>query len=274
MAIVQTGAPITSAENQRVIGEIVATYPFCRTETIATTAFQRPISTLVIGTGPRKVLFTAAHHANEWLTATVLLKFAEELAQALQDLTGLEEKDSVLVVGLGNRAVTPDALGPQTVDRVFLTRHLIRGLPDSFGSCRSVSGVAPGVLATTGVESLELVRGAAEHVKPHCILCVDALAAGSMDRLCRTVQLSDAGIAPGSGVGNCRAAFSKDSLSVPVYAIGVPTVVDGGSDRPMILTPRDIDEQIRYLSRVLAGGINLFLHPNFAYDDFTQFVPM
>ncbi len=201
-------------------------------------------------------------------------KAAEELAQALQDLTGLEEKDSVLVVGLGNRAVTPDALGPQTVDRVFLTRHLIRGLPDSFGSCRSVSGVAPGVLATTGVESLELVRGAAEHVKPHCILCVDALAAGSMDRLCRTVQLSDAGIAPGSGVGNCRAAFSKDSLSVPVYAIGVPTVVDGGSDRPMILTPRDIDEQIRYLSRVLAGGINLFLHPNFAYDDFTQFVPM
>lgn len=199
---------------------------------------------------------------------------ARELARALQDLAQLQPGKSVLVVGLGNRAVTPDALGPKTADRIFLTRHLISGLPKTFGNCRSVSAIAPGVLATTGVESLELVRGAVAHVKPHCIVCIDALAAGSVERLCSTVQLSNAGIAPGSGVGNCRAAFSKDSLGVPVYAVGVPTVVDAGGDSPMIVTPRDIDEQIRYLSGVLAGGINLFLHPEFDYDDFIQFVPV
>ena len=138
--------------------------------------------------------------------------------------------------------------------------------------CRSVSAVAPGVLATTGIESLELVRGAVRHVQPECVLCIDALAAGSMDRLCRTVQCTNVGIAPGSGVGNRRAAFSEKSLGVPVFAVGVPTVVDGGEG--MIVTPRDIDAQIRYLSALLAAAINLSLHPMFDYEDFTQFVPI
>ncbi len=198
---------------------------------------------------------------------------AEELAKELRELMGLEKKESVMVVGLGNEAVTPDALGPKTAGRIFLTRHLIQSLPKHFGSCRSVSVITPGVLATTGVETLELVRGAVAHVKPHAILCIDALAAGSVERLCNTVQVCNSGIAPGSGVGNCRAAFSKDSLGVPVYAVGVPTVVDAGENSSMIVTPRDIDEQIRYLSRVLAGGINGALHPELTHDDFVQFVP-
>ncbi len=199
---------------------------------------------------------------------------AQELARELQELMELEQGQSVLVVGLGNTGVTPDALGPQTLPRLFITRHLIEGMPEHFGGCRSVSAVAPGVLATTGVESLELVRGVVSHVKPDRVLCVDALAAGSVDRLCSTVQCSNAGIAPGSGVGNCRAPFSKETLGVPVCAVGVPTVVDAPGAASMIVTPRDIDEQIRYLSALVAGGINLALHPEFDYEDFIQFVPI
>lgn len=189
----------------------------------------------------------------------------------------LPEEGSVLIVGLGNPAVTPDALGPQSVQRVFLTRHLIANLPAQFGRCRSVSAVTPGVLATTGIESLELVRGAVSHVRPDFVIAIDALAAGSMERLCRTVQLSDTGIVPGSGVGNRRAAFSEESLGVPVCSLGVPTVVDAsalceGAEERMVVTPRDIDAQIAWLSRVLADGVNLALHPDFSYEEIAQFV--
>lgn len=197
---------------------------------------------------------------------------AKSLSEELTSLMHLQPKDRVLVVGLGNRSVTPDALGPEVLRRLFLTRHLLQALPEQFGECRSVSAIAPGVLATTGIESLELVKGAVGHVQPHCVLCIDALAAGSTERLCRTVQCADGGIAPGSGVGNRRTAFSKESLGVPVFSLGVPTVVDGGEG--MILTPGDIDAQIRYLSALLASAINLCLHPMFDYDDFTQFVPI
>lgn len=205
-------------------------------------------------------------------------KPATALAQELQTLLALGEHDSVLVVGLGNPAVTPDALGPQTVSRLFLTRHLIANLPQQFRSCRSVSAVAPGVLATTGIETLEQVRGTVAHVRPSCVLAIDALAAGSMERLCRTVQLSNTGIVPGSGVGNRRAAFSAETLGVPVYALGVATVMDATAlceqaHEQMVVTPRDIDAQLCYLSSVLAGGINLALHPDFDYEDFVQFVP-
>lgn len=202
-------------------------------------------------------------------------KPAEVLAQELRDLLR-DDKGSVLVVGLGNRAVTPDALGPQTVSRLFLTRHLIENLPAQFGACRCVCALTPGVLATTGIETLEVVRGAIEHVKPTAVLAIDALAAGSMERLCRTVQLTNTGIVPGSGVGNRRAAFDRESLGVPVYSLGVPTVVDatdGQAEAQLIVTPRDIDAQIRFFSGVLAGGVNLALHPDFDYEDFAQFVP-
>lgn len=197
---------------------------------------------------------------------------AAELRTLLGDVEG-----SVLVVGLGNSAITPDDLGPQTVHGVFLTRHLIANLPAQFGACRPVSAVTPGVLATTGIETLELVRGAVSHVRPEAVIAVDALAAGSMERLCRTVQLSDTGIVPGSGVGNRRAAFSAESLGVPVLSLGVPTVVDATAlcehaEERMIVTPRDIDAQVRWLGRVLADGINLALHPNFSPEEIAQFV--
>ena len=202
---------------------------------------------------------------------------ARAVAEELRRLMALGPQDSVLVAGLGNTAVTPDALGPKTVAGLFLTRHLIEPLPEDFGTCRSVSAVAPGVLATTGMESIEVVRGACAHVRPSCVLCIDALAAGAPERLCTTIQMTDTGIVPGSGVGNARAAFQKKTLGVPVYAVGVPTVVDAASltgrgGEEMIVTPRDIDAQIRYLSAVLSGAINLALHPGFTEEDFAQFV--
>lgn len=199
------------------------------------------------------------------------------LAQELRKLLRGEDGKSVLVVGLGNRAVTPDALGPRTAEGLFLTRHLIANLPAQFGDCRAVSAVVPGVLATTGIETLELVRGAVSHVKPEIVIAVDALAAGSMERLCRTVQLSDTGIVPGSGVGNRRAGFSEETLGVPVLCIGVPTVVDASAlcesaEERMIVTPRDIDAQVAWLGGLLAGAINAALHPQFSPEELAQFV--
>lgn len=199
---------------------------------------------------------------------------AAALAEELEPL--LPSRGSVLVAGLGNEAVTPDALGPRCLRNIFLTRHLIAHLPDQFGKYRPVCAVAPGVLGTTGVESMELVRGVVEHVKPACVLAVDALAAASAARLCCTVQLADTGIVPGSGVGNRRAAFNKKTLGVPVVGLGIPTVIDAatlGGEAGMIVTPRDIDARIRFLSAVVAGGINLTLHPGIPYEDFAQFVP-
>lgn len=209
-------------------------------------------------------------------------RLAAAVAAELKELLILRPKDSVMVVGLGNPAVTPDAIGPKCVEGLFLTRHLIEHLPAQFGMCRPVSALTPGVLATTGIESAEIVRGAVARVRPSCILAIDALAAGAPERLCSTIQMSDSGIVPGSGVGNSRAAFTQKTLGVPVYCIGVPTVVDaavlshrsGGAEDKMIVTPRDIDAQLRFLAAVVSGGINLALHPKLSYEDFAQFVPI
>lgn len=204
------------------------------------------------------------------------LRPAQAVAKELTALLAGRE-GGVLVVGLGNRAVTPDALGPCVAERLFLTRHLIANLPAQFDGCREVSAVTPGVLATTGIETLEIVRGAVSHVKPALVIAIDALAAGSMERLCRTVQLSDTGIVPGSGVGNRRAAFSEETLGVPVLCLGVPTVVDASAlcesaDERLIVTPRDIDAQIAWLGSVLADAINFALHPAFSHEEIAQFV--
>ena len=195
---------------------------------------------------------------------------AEELGQFLKGMDG-----PVLVAGLGNRFITPDALGPGVHRNVLVTRHLVREMPEQFGYLRPVASLAAEVLGNTGVESGEVVRSVCQSIRPACVIAVDALASRSMDRLCRTVQISDAGITPGSGVGNHRFALDRGSLGVPVIAVGVPTVVDaatlcadltGQSSRPeqgrtMMVTPRDIDQQIADLSRLLGFGISLALQP-------------
>ena len=177
----------------------------------------------------------------------------------------------VLVAGLGNSAVTPDAIGPRSLDHLLVTRHLSHNFPQF----RPVSAIAPGVLGVTGLESVEVVRGIVERAQPVCVVVVDALASREPGRVCTTVQLSDTGIVPGSGVRNSRAAFDRKTLGVPVVAIGVPTVVDADTmvedlvpnsenrrqlPVPMVVTPKDIDAQVGVIARLLGYGISMGLH--------------
>ena len=185
---------------------------------------------------------------------------------------------AAMVIGLGNRAMTPDAVGPLCVESVLITRHLLAAMPRQFGGFRPVSAFSVGVLGTTGVESAEAVRGLVKEVEPDFVIAVDALASRRTGRVCATVQLSDSGIVPGSGVGNQRSALNKESLGVPVFAVGIPTVVDAATlaadlleesgvtefdekklrsrRQPLTVTPRDIDAQAKELSRMLGYGVN------------------
>ncbi len=173
----------------------------------------------------------------------------------------------VLVIGLGNRAITPDLLGPETAGRILATRHLPEQLLEQVGlsGLRRVCVLAPGVMGQTGFEVAELVGAAMRQEPFEAVIAVDALAARSAGRLGRTVQLSDSGISPGSGVLNRRAALSRESLGIPVLALGIPTVADisepGQEGEPLMATPRDIDRIIQQGAAVLADGINRALQP-------------
>ncbi len=195
---------------------------------------------------------------------------AELLAEQLRSLTALPEDASVLVAGLGNPAITPDAVGPETAALTLATRHLKAQLPEEFAAFRPVSVCRTGVLGTTGIESSELLRSVCAAVRPDAVIVVDALASRSTERLCRTVQLTDSGIVPGSGVGNDRAELSRRVLGVPVIAVGVPTVVDAGDG--LIVTPRDIDRYVKDAGRLIAYGLNLALHPGLTLADVDMFI--
>lgn len=189
----------------------------------------------------------------------------------------------VLVAGLGNRSITPDAVGPKVHEYTLVTRHLVQRLPQQFGALRPVASLAAEVLGSTGVESGEVVRAVCEKIHPACVLAVDALASRSVERLCRTIQLSDTGITPGSGVGNHRLGLNRETLGVPVVAIGVPTVVDAatlaadllgtrelpnlGKGRELLVTPKDIDSQVADLAKVIGYGINLALQPGMTVQE-------
>ena len=211
--------------------------------------------------------------------------FGRAVRAVAAELSGLLEgvDGPALVAGLGNRAITPDAIGPKVQEHILVTRHLVDQVPDHFGAFRPVASVAAGVLGTTGVESGELVGALAEQLKPACVVAVDALASRSLDRLCRTIQIADTGIAPGSGVGNHRRALNRENLGVPVIAVGVPTVVDGatlaadllgtadlpplGKGRDLLVTPKDIDSQVGDLAKVIGYGITLALQPGLSLED-------
>ena len=222
--------------------------------------------------------------------------FSEQLKQFLpKDYSN----SKILIVGLGNREVTPDALGPKVLDHLFITRHLIKEYGKyllEFDKCCSVSGIVPGVMAQTGMETVEIMKGVVEETKPDFVVVIDALAARSIKRLNRTIQITDTGIVPGSGVGNYRNAINQEHLGVPVIAVGIPTVVDAativadsfstfveGIDweqgemqeleekiremispklNTMYVTSKDIDEAVNRLSFTISEGLNMTFVPD------------
>lgn len=204
------------------------------------------------------------------------------------------QKKKILVIGLGNREVTPDALGPKVIDQLFITRHLL----EEFGKymveleeCCSISGIVPGVMAQTGMETVEILQGVVTQTKPDIVIAVDALAARSIKRLNRTIQITDTGIIPGSGVGNYRNAITREHLGIPVIAVGIPTVVDAATIvadfctglmenkqeleemeetvrgmippklNAMYVTSKDIDEAVNRLSYTISEGLNMTFVP-------------
>jgi len=216
------------------------------------------------------------------------------LARELSDmLPGMEQEQSIMVVGLGNREVTADALGPQVVDNLFITRHIVKEYGKAAYNCdriNLISALEPGVMAKTGMETAEIVAGVVKETAPDLLVVIDALAARSTRRLNRTIQITNTGIQPGSGVGNHRNALTEESLGIPVVAIGIPTVVDAativgdamekllneerdfdsmkylGQHRNvyaelnnMYMTGKDIDAVIKRVSYTVSEGINLAL---------------
>ncbi|MGL5766646.1 MAG: GPR endopeptidase [Sarcina sp.] len=152
------------------------------------------------------------------------------LAGTLEKIIKVDDKDPVLVVGLGNSGVTPDALGPKVIDKIIITRHLESIIPEEIEEdLRSVCALAPGVLGTTGIETGEIIKSVVDRIKPKLVVCVDALSSRKLARLSRSIQISDTGISPGGGVGNKRMNINFETLGVPVIAVGVPTVVDAGT---------------------------------------------
>ena len=190
---------------------------------------------------------------------------AGELRGTVKRLThkAIDSSLSVFVAGLGNADLTPDAIGPQTIRRLTATRHLRQYEGDLYraAGCSSLSALAPGVLGQTGIETSELLRGAANATHPDVIIVVDALTARSCDRLCATIQLSDTGIEPGSGVGNHRRAITYKSMGVPVIALGVPTVVNSATLVLDALREAGIEEEDSRLREVLEKGKSFFVSP-------------
>lgn len=192
----------------------------------------------------------------------------QEVKKQLSELIKGKKTGHILVVGLGNREVTADAVGPLTVDQLLVTRHLFQ--EPAVGAAvkkkyRKVSAIVPGVMAQTGMETMELIRGIVEETEPDMVVVVDALAARSPKRLNTTIQMTDTGISPGAGVGNNRKELNEKSLGCPVIAIGVPTVLDAVTIareevaeevKHLFVMPRNIDSSVEYVSELVAGGIN------------------
>lgn len=197
-----------------------------------------------------------------------------------------EKKERILVAGLGNTDITPDAVGPLTVRQILATRHITGQFAESIGlkGLKSVSVISPGVLGQTGIETTELIKCAVDATKPDAVIVIDALAAGSAARLFRSLQLCNTGITPGSGVKNSRREISEKTLGVPVIAIGVPTVMDAESlaaeltgcetekSADMFVTPKDVDLLCGRISEILSQALNIYLQPEIDRDIIAQLV--
>jgi spore protease len=227
-----------------------------------------------------------------------VLNFADLLHSIFQK-SGSKNK-TVLVAGLGNRSITADAIGPIAVENLVVTRHIRNERPLIFEELglAEVCALMPGVLGQTGIESADVVRSVVEKIKPDLLLCIDALASRSLDRLVTTIQLCDSGIRPGSGIGNTRPALIPEEIGIPVISIGVPTVVDAATlaadvlcrftgkerDAQMIreewnesnlnffVTPKETDQIIRVMGSFIGYGINLALNRDLSFEDMLSLI--
>ncbi|GAB6138350.1 GPR endopeptidase [Halanaerobaculum tunisiense] len=230
----------------------------------------------------------------------------------LIDYNSLPQAPTILAIGLGNWNTTPDALGPRVVHHLLVTRHLYdSSAPQAQEGMRSVCALAPGVLGITGIETAEIIRGVVDRVHPDLIIAVDALAAQESNRLASTIQISNTGIYPGSGLGKQRIGITEEDMGVPVVAMGMPTVInsvhivndtiseiESSQDLPpqasdllnqtsqedliesvlqpfmgdLVVAPKGIDQLIRDTSRVIAGGINVALHPDVRAEDVSLYL--
>ena len=199
------------------------------------------------------------------------LNLEKVLIKELKKYINIKENDTILVVGLGNSKSTPDALGPSTIDDILVTRHLkLLNVLDKDYSV--VSTFKPSVMGTTGIESIDLIKNIIKDIKATKVIAIDALKASKIERLVKTIQITDSGIHPGSGINNNRGEISKNTMETDVISIGIPTVVDIKTilesilkeeielDENLILTPTDIDYQIEKLSKLLSISINKTLH--------------
>lgn len=235
---------------------------------------------------------------------TLLKQVAEVLSNELTRLAELPKQRDVLIVGLGNWQATPDALGPRVISQLMVTRHIREYLPqDLSGRLNPVAAVSPGVLGITGMETIDIIKGIVQQIQPELVITVDALAARTPSRLLTTIQIADSGIQPGSGVGNKRPGINRDTLGIPVIAVGVPTVVSGAaiaadvldayfhrfnpqaratldsaSDflsqdlRDLMVTNKDIDVEILEMSKLLAAALNRATQPAISEDEMLDYL--
>ncbi|RKO68162.1 GPR endopeptidase [Desulfofundulus salinus] len=271
-------------------------------EKAAETIMGKPVGTYITIEAPvLRENHPAAHHEVSQILARQLERFVAHIP----------EYGNILLVGLGNWRATPDALGPKVIEMSLVTRHLYNYAPQELkGGMRSVSALAPGVLGLTGIETAEIIKGVVEKIRPELIIAIDSLAARSVTRICTTIQIADTGISPGSGIGNRRAGINRESMGVPVIAIGVPTVVHAAvisqdtinayleqlQNTPvntgfnpalarraieqvlepfggnLTVTPKEIDALIATTAKVIAGGISLALHPGLTEDDYSYYL--
>ena len=236
--------------------------------------------------------YLTLHTGKLWEGGIENIYFASNaVSKLLRELAGNDlGAGPVLVAGLGNITITADAIGPKGVSHIIVTRHLKDNSPDLFESLGfyDVAALSPGVLSQTGIETSEIIKSVAKKISPSLIIAVDSLAARDVSRLGTAIQLTDTGIAPGSGIGNRRSALNKKTLGVPVISIGIPTVVDaltltanilekyyGGADMlsdnmeesDFFVTPKDTDKIISYMSKVIGYSVNMTFHEKLSYEE-------
>lgn len=246
---------------------------------------------------PKGTYVTIETEKMDYKTRNDYEKICTSLKNELHRLCSVEQGRGVLVAGLGNKRITADALGPKCVEQMIVTRHLFDYVPEVVGQdTLSICAISPGVLGITGIETLEIIKGVCDRVNPGLVIVIDALAARCFDRINTTIQVTDTGISPGSGVGNDRKEISKKTLGCNVVAIGVPTVVDGATmaqdlyeqgrgdteDKEsdcalsvkagqMVFTTKDVDIVIDKTSKIVANGLNMFLHDGMSLEEIESF---